>query len=79
MIAIALALVNEDCLRVASIGCGDHNRDAIAADVPWRNRGATMMTKTQTKLAMLGLAVLTAVPTAFAQGAQPPGPPKEMA
>lgn len=28
----------------------------------------TMMTKTQTKLAMLGLAVLTAVPTALAQG-----------
>lgn len=37
------------------------------------------MTKTQTTLAMLGLAVLGAVPTAFAQGAQPPGPPKELA
>ena len=37
------------------------------------------MTKTQTTLAMLGLAVLSAVPTAFAQGAQPPRPPKEMA
>jgi len=37
------------------------------------------MTRTQRTLAILGLAVLTAVPTAFAQGAQPPAPPKEMA
>jgi hypothetical protein len=38
-----------------------------------------MMTKAQKKLAILSLVALTAVPTALAQGSQPPGPPKEMA
>ena len=79
MIATALQRVNEHCSRVAFIGSGDHNLGAIAARAPQRNRGATKMTKTQTTLAMLGLAVLSAVPTPFAQGAQPPRPPKELA
>jgi hypothetical protein len=38
-----------------------------------------MTTETQMKLALLGLATLTAVHTALAQGSQPPGPPTEMA
>jgi hypothetical protein len=38
-----------------------------------------MTTKTQMKLVLLGLAMLTAAPTALAQGSQPPGPPMEMA
>ncbi|MGB8325979.1 MAG: DUF1579 family protein [Steroidobacteraceae bacterium] len=38
-----------------------------------------MSTKTQTKLALLSLAMLAAVHSALAQGSQPPGPPMEMA
>jgi hypothetical protein len=79
MIATAPTRVNGHCSRVDFIGSGDHDLGAIAVRAPLRNRGATMMSKTQTTLAMLGLAVLSAAATAFAQGAQPPGLPKELA
>jgi hypothetical protein len=79
MIDMPLPRINEDCPRVASIGRGDQNRERSRGSCSLASPRRTMMTRTQTKFAMAGFAVLTALPTAFAQGAQPPGPPKEMA